>query len=140
MTLLIDAGPVVALADANESRRGEILEALEAEPGPLIIPAPTTAEIDYLLGQRFGDAARRAFLSDLATGRFSVANLDRADYTTILDLESRYADHRLGLADCALITLADRHDTTRVLTFDERHFRAIKPLRGNAFTILPSDA
>ena len=62
------------------------------------------------------------------------------DYGTILELEARYADLELGLADCALVALADRHETTRILTFDERHFRAIKPLRGDAFTILPADA
>jgi uncharacterized protein len=140
VTLLIDAAPLVALADPDEPRRDAILHVLTAEHEALVIPAPTTAEIDYLLGQRFGPAARRAFLTDLAAGRFTVTNLEREDYTTVLDLEARYADLSLGLADCALITLADRHRTTRILTFDERHFRAVTPLRGNAFTILPADA
>lgn len=140
MTLLIDAEPLVALADPDEPRRDEILEILNREPEALILPAPTTAEIDYLLGQRFGHAARRAFLTDLAAGRFAVAGLEREDYATVLDLDVRYADLQLGLADCALIALAGRHHTTRILTFDERHFRAITPLRGDAFTILPTDA
>ena len=139
MTLLIDAGPLVALADSDEPRRDAILEALADEPGALVIPAPTTAEIDYLLGQRFGAAARRAFVSDLAAGRFSVAGLERADYLTVLDLEARYADLDLGLADCALITLAARYQTTRILSFDERHLRAVTPLHGDAFVILPAD-
>ena len=108
MTLLIDAAPLVALADPDEPRRDAILDALTTEHEALVIPAPTTAEIDYLLGQRFGPAARRAFLTDLAAGRFIVANLERDDYATVLDLEARYADLDLGLADCALITLADR--------------------------------
>ena len=139
MTLLIDAGPLVALADSDEPQRDAILEALVDEPGALVIPAPTTAEIDYLLGQRFGAAARRAFVSDLAAGRFSVAGLERADYLTVLDLEARYADLDLGLADCALITLAARYQTTRILSFDERHLRAVTPLHGDAFVILPAD-
>lgn len=139
MTLLIDAGPLVALADPGEPRRDEILGVLNAERGALVVPAPTTAEIDYMLGQRFGGAARRAFLADLANGRFTVAGLERGDYSTVLDLEARYADLQLGLADCALVALADRHDTTRILTFDERHFRAVASLRGEAFTILPAD-
>lgn len=140
MTLLIDAGPLVALADPTEPLRAAILDALSGEPAALVIPAPTTAEIDYLLGQRFGHPARRAFRADLAAGRFTVAGLEVDDYGTILELESRYADLELGLADCALVALAARHETTRILTFDERHFRAIKPLRGDAFTILPVDA
>ena len=139
MTLLIDTAPLVALADADEPRRDAILAAIQDEPGSLVIPAPTTAEIDYLLGQRLGDSARRAFLSDLAAGRFTVAALERDDYRTIADLESRYADLSLGLADCALVVLAHRYETTRILSFDERHFRAVTPLAGNSFTLLPAD-
>lgn len=140
MTLLIDAAPIVALADAAEPQREAILHALTSETGALVIPAPTTAEIDYMLGQRFGAQARRAFLVDLAGGRFSVGNLERGDYATIVGLDTRYADLGLGLADCALVTLAARHRTTRILSFDERHFRAVAPLHGEAFTLLPADA
>lgn len=92
-----------------------------------------------MLGERFGAPARRAFLSDLAAGRFAVAALEREEYQGVLDLEARYADLGLGLADCALIVLAARHRTTRILSFDERHFRAVRPLYGDAFTILPQD-
>lgn len=140
MTLLIDTAPLVALADSSEPRRDAILAAIQDEPGSLVIPAPTTAEIDYLLGQRLGDPARRAFLTDLAAGRFTVASLERDDYATVADLDARYADLGLGLADCALIVLAHRHETTRLLTFDERHFRAVTPLSGGSFTLLPADA
>ena len=140
MTLLIDAAPLVALADPAEPQRAAILDALTSETGALVIPAPTTAEVDYLLGQRFGPGARRAFLADLAAGRFAVGNLERADYATVIDLETRYADLDLGLADCALVTLAARHRTTRILSFDERHFRAVTPLYGTAFALLPADA
>ena len=139
MTLLLDAGPLVALADPAEPQRDAILDVLTTETGALVIPAPTTAEVDYLLARRFGPAARRAFLSDLATGPFSVESLERADYATIIDLDARYADLELGLADCALVTLAARHRTTRILSFDERHFRAVSPLDGTAFAILPAD-
>jgi len=140
LTLLVDAAPVVALADPREPNRDKILEILADEPGALVIPAPVTAEIDYLLGQRFGHAARRAFLRDLAAGRFTVASLEREDYATIVELESRYEDLQLGLADCALVVLADRYRTDRIVSFDERHFRAVAPLSGDAFTLLPADA
>lgn len=139
MTLLIDAAPIVALADPDEPHRESILATLRDEPGDLVMPAPTTAEVDYLLGQRFGQAARRAFLNDLARGRFKIACLEREDYNTIIALDARYADLGLSLADCALVALAERHRTTRILSFDERHFRAVTPLDGEAFTILPAD-
>lgn len=140
MTLLIDAAPIVALADPDEPHRDSILATLRDEPGELVMPAPTTAEVDYLLGQRFGQAARRAFLRDLAHGRFNVACLEREDYDTIIDLDARYADLGLGLADCALVALAERYRTTRILSFDERHFRTVTPLGGGTFTIMPADS
>jgi uncharacterized protein len=140
LTLLIDAAPLVALADRDEPQRAAILDVLSTERGALVVPAPTTAEIDYLLGRRFGYAARRAFLRDLAAGRFTVPALERDDYATIIDLDAGYADLGLGLADCALVALAGRYRTTRILSFDERHFRAIAPLHGTAFVVLPADA
>lgn len=47
----------------------------------------------------------------------------------------------IGLADASLLALAARLGTTRVATLDERHFRTVKPLTGEAaFALLPADA
>jgi predicted nucleic acid-binding protein len=139
VTLVIDAAPLVALADAHEPRRDEILDLLRAERGSLFIPAPVTAEIDYLLDQRFGAPARRAFLEDLAARRYESPGLDSTDYEAALDLDRRYADLNLGLAELSVVVLAHRLGTQRILTFDQRRFRAVRPIQGGAFTLLPAD-
>jgi uncharacterized protein len=139
VTLVIDAAPLVALADALDPRRNDILDLLSAERGSLFIPAPVTAEIDYLLEQRFGGAARRAFLEDLAARRYESPGLDSTDYEAAADLDRRYADLNLGLADLSVAVLAHRLGTRRILTFDERHFRAVRPIQGGVFTLLPAD-
>jgi predicted nucleic acid-binding protein len=140
VTVVIDAAPLVAFGDANDPHFPRIDELLRTVDGPLIIPTPVTAEVDYLLGQRVGRGPRRNFIADLAAGRFTVAGLEREDYATIGELNARYADLELGLADCALVVIADRYKTNRILSFDERHFRAVTPIQGGAFTILPSDS
>jgi uncharacterized protein len=140
VTLIVDAAPLVALADAREPRRLEILELLREESGHLFIPAPVTAEVDYLLGQRFGARARRAFLEDLRARRYESPGLDARDYEAALDLDRRYADLNLGLADLSVAVIAQKLGTRRILTFDERHFRAIRPLQDGVFTLLPADA
>jgi predicted nucleic acid-binding protein len=117
-----------------------VVEALlRDEPGELIIPAPVTAEIDYLLGHRLGRVARLAFLDDLAAGRFTVACLDADDHGVVAKLERRYRDIDVGLADLSAVVVAERHATRRLLTFDIHHFRALRPLRGGHFTLLPVD-
>jgi predicted nucleic acid-binding protein len=139
MTLVVDAAPLVALADRRDHRQARVEEVLQTEPGELIIPAPTTAEVDYLLGQRVGRAARLAFLDDLAAGRFTVVSLDARGHGTVADLERQYNDLDAGLADLSAVVLAERYRTRRLLTFDERHFRTLRPLDGGHFTLLPTD-
>ncbi len=140
MSVVIDAAPLVAFGDANDPQFARVDELLRNLGGPLIIPAPVTAEVDYLLGQRVGRGPQRRFIADLAAGRFTVACLEREDYATIGELDARYADLELGLADCALVVIANRYRTDRIMSFDERHFRAVSPLQGGAFTILPGDS
>lgn len=139
MTLVLDAAPLVALADAKEPRLEALLKIRDEEEGRLVLPAPVAAEVDYLLGVRFGEAARRAFLSDLAAERYDVACLEAGDFRAVAELDARYADLGLGLADCSILVLAQRYGTQRLLSFDERHFRAVTPLQGGAFKLLPAD-
>lgn len=138
MTLLVDAAPLVALADRRDPARDAVRTALEGEPGALVIAAPVTGEVDYLLGRRVGLAARLAFLDDLAASRFSVECLTSAEYAAAVELDRRYAALDLGLADCATVVLAARLATRRVLTFDHRHFRVVTPLQGGSFELLPA--
>lgn len=137
MTLLVDAAPIVALADRSDPARDAVRAVLQAEQGGLVIPAPVTAEVDYLLGRRIGRAARLAFLDDLAAGRFLVECLTPQEYEAVGQLERVYADLDLGLADCATVVLAARLRTRRLLTFDDRHFRAVRPVQGGVFELLP---
>jgi uncharacterized protein len=139
MTLLLDAAPLVALGNRRDRDHTPVHEALKAWRGPLVIPAPVTAEIDYLLGRRLGRASRLAFIQDVAHRRFTILALDPEEYETVLELERRYAGLDLGLADASLVVLARRLDTRAIATFDERHFRAVEPLQGGAFELIPAD-
>ena len=139
MTLVLDAAPLVALADRADPMQAAVEAALRSEPGDLVIPAPVCAEVDYLLGTRVGRAARVAFLDDLAAGRFTVPCLEQDVYSVLASLERKYADLDVGLADLAVVVLAGRLNTRRILTFDERHFRALRSLKGAHFILLPAD-
>jgi hypothetical protein len=139
VTLILDAAALVALADAKEPQLEDLLKIRDEEEGRLVLPAPVAAEVDYLLGVRFGEGARRAFLSDLAAQRYDVACLEPGDYRGAAELDSRYSDLGLGLADCSIVVLAERFETRSLLSFDERHFRAVAPLQGGSFELLPAD-
>lgn len=136
----MDAAPLVAAADLADPQHAAVEEVVRRETGRVVVPAPVTAEVHYLLGGRLGARARRAFLDDLATGRLLVEGLDRHEHALAADVDRRYADLDIGLADLSIVVLAHRLDTRRVLTFNERHFRVIRPLQGGSFELLPADA
>jgi predicted nucleic acid-binding protein len=84
--------------------------------------------------------AVRAFRSDLAAGAYLVEWWPAAAAESA-DIAERYSDLALSLADASLTALAARYGTVTIATFDERHFRVIRPLTGEpAFRLLPLDA
>jgi predicted nucleic acid-binding protein len=139
VTLIVDAAPLVALGDARDPLHAAVGDLLHAEGGDLVVPAPVSAEVDYLIRRRGTPAAARAFLRDVASGRFRVEGLTADEHGTVARLDEQYADLDLGLADLSVVILAHRFRTRRLLTFDERDFRTVTPLSGGSFMLLPRD-
>jgi predicted nucleic acid-binding protein len=140
MALIVDAGALYAQADADEPRHRAVADLLTSEPEALVTSELAVAEADYLILQRLGIDTELAFIEDLAAGTFQVECLTREELRTARGLLERYRDLRIGLADASLVILAARYRSTRLVTFDERAFRTITSLTGEAFTILPADA
>ena len=49
MTLIVDAAPLVALGDSRDRLHGAVGDLMRAEGGDLVVPAPVSAEVDYLI-------------------------------------------------------------------------------------------
>ena len=135
----MDAGPLVALATLDHPLVPAALAFLNRSSETLILPAPVAAEVDYLLQARLGPRGNTEFLQDLAAGRFVVECLHAPEYSTVLALNDRYRAFSPGLCDLSIVVIAGRLGVSRILTFDVRHFRAMTPLQGGAFTLLPMD-
>ena len=140
MALLLDAGALYAQADSADPHHARVVTTLRAEREALITSELAVAEADYLILSRLGVDVELAFLHDLAAGTFGTECLNRTELRTALEICRRYRDLRLGLADASLVVLAHKHRTRRIVTFDERAFRAVTPLQGGTFTLLPADA
>lgn len=138
--LIVDAGALYAQADVDEPQHDAVVRLLTSERGPLITTELAVAEADYLILRRLGIDVELAFLADLATGAYAVECLARDELKRAHDVVSRYRDLRLGLADASLVVLAHRYRTRRILTFDDRAFRAVEPIQGGSFVVLPADA
>jgi len=140
VTIIVDAGPLYSQADRRDPDHADVAEVLLGAREPLVAPAFAAAEADFLILTRLGVDTELAFLEDLASGAFQVETLTPAELRTAAELARRYRDLELGLADASIVVLAARFRTRRLLTFDERAFRAVPPLQGGRFVLLPADA
>lgn len=136
---MLDTSFVVALLRRNdEHHRAAVDFYLDAgarfSTTPLVL-----AEIDYMLHRRGTPSVIKAFYTEIDAGTMGVEWWPRLDVQAS-EIADRYAEIGLGLTDASVVALAGRLETTRIATFDERHFRAVEPLSGGSFELLPADA
>lgn len=76
-------------------------------------------------------------LQELAASDIGLESIERADLERINELLEQYADSHLDFVDAALVTIAERHAVTRVLTLDRRDFGMIRPKHCDHFDLIP---
>lgn len=140
MAIVADSGGIYGLYDRRDAAHAALRRVVERERDRMVIPCVVLGEIDYLLRVRLGTQALVQFLSDLDQGAFSVEALGAEDFRRCAALLRKYGDLDLGLCDCAVVAIAERLGVNRILTVDQRDFRAVRPAHGKTFRLLPADA
>ena len=139
MAIIADSGAIYALYDRKDRQHSAVARALDRERGLVIVPSAILGELDYLLREHLGIQAEIDFIESLISGAFTLENLTSEDVTRCHELITAYENLNLGLADAAVIATAERLDIDRILTLDERDFRAVRSKKGRAFVLLPAD-
>jgi len=140
VALIADSGGIYALYDASDRHHTATRAVLRKERGPVIVPMAVLSELDYLLREFLSIDAELDFLEAVASGAFTLEPLPPVDVARCRELITTYRSLDLGLADSAVMATAERLGVDRILTVDERHFRAVRSKGGKPFVILPADA
>jgi predicted nucleic acid-binding protein len=134
--ILVDTGPLVAAANADDQFHEVCAEALRHAEPPLLVSGPVIAEVCYLLARAGGAAAPALFLRSFEEDFLTLADLETGDLTRAADLVERYADLPLDATDACSVALAERHEITEVITLDN-DFRVVRPAHVDALSVLP---
>lgn len=138
--IVLDTTLLVALLDRRDVGHDAASSWLDANEEEVAVTPLVLCEVDYLSGRHVGRQGRSAFRRDVEGGAYYVAWWAEAPREAVRIAE-RYGDLDVSLTDASLVALAARLGTTRIATFDERHFRAMRPLaHGTSFMLLPADA
>ncbi len=137
--ILTDAGPLVALIDADEADHKLCRAVLAQVDPPLLTTWPAFTEAMYLLSRAGGSKGRTALWSLLLTERLQIADLSTAMVARSAELMERYADLPMDLADGTLVALAEARDLREVFSLD-RDFQVYRLHGRRPFVVVPTPA
>ena len=137
--IVLDTGALYAALVESELHHTSCREALLDEAPPLLLSPFVLCELDYLLATSLGVDIQLDLLDEVARGAYQLEPFTEEDTDRARQVVAQYRDLGIGLADASLVLLAARHDTDRLLTLDEGHFRALRTSAGGAFRLLPAD-
>ena len=138
MALLVDTGPLYALADRADAHYERVRRFWRNNTDLLLVPHSVLPEACYLIEWHLGPEAGARLLDSFVRGELRGEALTLADVQRSAELIRLYADSGLGFVDASLVAMAERLNITRILTLDVRHFGQVRPRHCQAFELLPS--
>jgi predicted nucleic acid-binding protein len=138
--IILDTSGIIAALFPDQNRHEECAQALLTAEPPRILSPFVLAEVDYLIAKFADMQTELSFLEDVERGAYELASFTHHDLAAARKIIAKYASLRLGVADASIVVLANRYDTTSVLTLDTRHFRAIRLDGRKSVRVLPDVA
>lgn len=134
---LTDAGPLIALIDADEPDHLRCVETLDLVRLPLLTTWPAFTEAMYLVGRAGGWEGQRALWRLVRHEDLVVASVSPSENERAARLMEMYADRPMDLADATLVALAEERGITRIFSLDaDFHVYRLKGRR--PFEVVPA--
>ena len=130
--IVVDAGPLIALFRRRDKHHLRVKHFLAASSARLITTLPVVNEVCHFLNAQ----GKLAFLTWVRRGGLTIQTLGADDFGQIGAIMERYGDRDIDFADASLIWLADRLNSTAVLTLDRGDFEVYRLSNGKAFQII----
>lgn len=132
--VLVDAGPLVAVARINDAWHERCVAALEAIHEPLFTVWPALTEAMHLIESL---EAQNIVWQLIEEQQVELLALDRRDVPRMRALMHKYRDLPMDLADAALVRVAERDGFRTVLTTDTVDFGVYRLHGKERFKLLP---
>ncbi len=133
---LTDAGPLIALIDADEADHERCRSALDGVSLPLVTTWPAFTEAMYLLGRAGGLQGQDALWRLVRSGQLVLVDMSQAAVERTSRLMTKYADLPMDLADATLVALAEERGERRIFTLD-RDFHIYRIAGRRRFEVVP---
>ena len=116
-SILIDAGPLIALFDSNDNWHKQILAFLKERPYRYISTLAVFTEVSHMLD--FSAAAQRDFYEWVMYKGVIISDINQNDMPRLIELTKKYADLPMDFADASLVITAEKTGIREIISLDK---------------------
>jgi len=115
-SILIDAGPIIALFDGSDRYHSVVKDFLKQESYHLVSTWPVITEASHMLD--FDNRAQIGLLEWIYRGGIEVFRIEISEIQRVIELTRKYNDIPMDLADATLIVAAETLGLKEIASID----------------------
>ena len=116
-SILIDAGPLIALFDAGDNHHKKVQDFLKGNKYRFISTLAVLTEVSYMLN--FSVNAQRDFYEWVLYKGVIISDINQNDMPRLVELTDKYADLPMDFADGTLIITAEKTGIREIISLDK---------------------
>jgi len=115
-SILIDAGPLIALFDSSEKHHRPVKAFLKENPYRYVSTIAVFTEVSHMLD--FSTAAQKDFYEWVMFKGVIISDINQNDMPRLVDLTQKYADIPMDFADASLVITAEKTGIREIISLD----------------------
>jgi hypothetical protein len=115
--ILIDAGPFIALFDADDKHHQKIMGFIKEHPYQFISTLAVFAEVSHMLD--FSTNAQQDFYKWVTYKGVIISDVNQHDMPRITALTKKYEDLPMDFADATLVVAAEKTGIREIISLDK---------------------
>ena len=127
-SIIVDAGPLIALADRSDKHHRRVVVYLRQFQGRLLTTWPVLAETCHFLSEQ----GQIDFLRWANSGGLSMVELHESALAVLAEWKDKYRNLPMDLADASLLWVAQQTGVLDILTIDVKDFSVYRLPNGKA--------
>jgi predicted nucleic acid-binding protein len=115
-TILIDAGPLIALFDRDDNYHEKIIDYIKGKKFKFITTTAVITEVSHMLN--FSVDAQILFFEWIMKEGVLLQEIQQSDITRIMELTKKYSDRPMDFADATLVIAAEKTGIREIISID----------------------
>jgi predicted nucleic acid-binding protein len=116
-SILIDAGPLIALFDSSDKYHQTIRTFLKENPYKFVSTIAVFTEVSHMLD--FNTNAQRDFYNWVMYKGVIIGDINQNDMYRVVELTGKYADIPMDFADATLVITAEKTGIREIISLDK---------------------